>query len=118
MPTYETVFAVPLSLEGEEKQQSIKSVEDIISGAGGSVTSSQDMGEVKMAYKVKGHDRAYYHLIKFECPPSGVAVSGDGHRRVHVLRDHLEPFGQTKQRTASNEVYRVFRIVTHGAKGP
>ncbi|MBN2407320.1 MAG: 30S ribosomal protein S6 [Elusimicrobia bacterium] len=72
MPTYETVFAVPVSLEGDEKQQSIKSVEDIISGAGGSVKSSQDMGEMKMAYKVKGHDRAYYHLIKFECPPAGI----------------------------------------------
>ena len=72
MPTYETVFAIPSSVSDEERSQKIKGIEEFISGIGGAVKLSEEMGEKQLAYKVKGHDRAYYHLVKFSCPPDGI----------------------------------------------
>ncbi len=72
MHTYETVLAVAAVTGEDKRQESIKTVEDIVKNEGGSITSSTDMGEKKMAYKVKGHNRAYYHLVEFEAPGSVV----------------------------------------------
>jgi small subunit ribosomal protein S6 len=72
MPTYETVFAVPSILSEEEKGQSVKNIEEFITNFSGNINSSEGMGERKMAYKVKGHQRAYYHLIKFNLPAEAV----------------------------------------------
>ncbi|MDA3793268.1 MAG: 30S ribosomal protein S6 [Elusimicrobia bacterium] len=72
MHIYETVLAVAAVTGQDKKEESIHSVEKIVEKEGGSITSSSDMGEKKMAYKVKNHDRAYYHLIEFEAPGSVV----------------------------------------------
>jgi small subunit ribosomal protein S6 len=72
MPTYETIFAVPSVLSEEEVSGSVKTIEDMIAEAGGSLNLSESMGERKMAYNVKGYERAYYHLIQFECPPETI----------------------------------------------
>ena len=72
MPTYETVFAVPAIFSEDEKNQSIKEIEELIKGSSGNINSSEEMGEKRMAYKVKGHERAYYHLIKFDSPPVAI----------------------------------------------
>lgn len=72
MHIYETVFAIPSTLPAEEKDQSIKEVEGFIVEIGGSVKSSEEIGERKMAYKIEGHERAYYHLIRFDCPSDGI----------------------------------------------
>ncbi|MFC2062073.1 30S ribosomal protein S6 [Elusimicrobiota bacterium] len=82
MHTYETVFAVPASITIEEREGSIKSVEELITSLNGSVTTSEEIGEKEMAYKVKGNDRAYYHLIKFDCPPEKVNELSR-HYRIH-----------------------------------
>lgn len=70
MLTYETVFAVSTEISEEERSVSITQVEDLIKQLGGEVTSSDSIGERQMAYQVKGHDRAYYHLIRFDSPPN------------------------------------------------
>ena len=72
MPTYETVFAVPITLSEEERAESVKDIESFISEVGGSVTNNEELGEKKMAYKVKGKDRAYYHFMAFNCPADGI----------------------------------------------
>ena len=72
MPTYETIFALPSITSQEEQAQSIKEVEELINSSGGNIKSSENMGEKKMAYRVRGHDRAYYHLIKFDSPSSAI----------------------------------------------
>ena len=74
MPAYETIFAMPSNLSEEERNQGVKEVEKRIEEASGTVKSSEGMGEKRMAYKVKGHELAYYHLIKFDCPPKGIEV--------------------------------------------
>lgn len=85
MPIYETIFAVPSTSSEEEQTQSIKDVEEFITSAGGSINSSEDMGERRMAYKVKGHERAYYHLIKFDSPP-GVIEGIKRHYSINAGR--------------------------------
>ncbi|MFC2048623.1 30S ribosomal protein S6 [Elusimicrobiota bacterium] len=82
MHVYETVFAVSATLGEDERQQSIKSVEETISTLGGAISTSEEMGEKKLAYKVDGHDRAYYHVIKFSCPPSAIDELKK-HYRIH-----------------------------------
>jgi len=72
MPSYETVFVVPSTLAEEERSRSVKEIEKMISKSGGKVTSSEDLGEKRLAYKIKNHDRAYYHLIKFDSSPDFV----------------------------------------------
>lgn len=72
MHTYETILAVAAAAGEDKRQESINSVEEILKKEGGSITSSTEMGEKKMAYKVDGHGRAYYHLIEFEAPGTAV----------------------------------------------
>ncbi len=72
MPIYETVFAVPSILSGDEQSNSVNDIEELIKKAGGKINSSESMGEKKMAYIVKGHERAYYHLINFESTPDSI----------------------------------------------
>lgn len=72
MPAYETIFAMPSILSEEEKAQGIKEIEKRIQESSGNIKSSEGMGDRKMAYKVKGHERAYYHLIKFDSPPDAI----------------------------------------------
>ena len=72
MPIYEAVFAVPSSLSEEDRVNSVTEVEKLIAKVGGTVKFSNEIGERKMAYSVKQHDRAYYHLIKFESPATAV----------------------------------------------
>ncbi|MFH1415254.1 MAG: 30S ribosomal protein S6 [Elusimicrobiota bacterium] len=84
MPAYETVFAVPAVLSEEEQSQSIREVEELIREAGGNIVSSEQMGERKMAYIVKGHERAYYYLIKFDSPPEKI----DGFKRHYRINSN------------------------------
>ncbi len=88
MPSYETVFAIPSIISEEEKNKSIESVEKLISESSGQVISSDDMGERKLAYSVKGNERAYYHVIKFDMPSSEVNKL-KGHYRLeeNFIRD-------------------------------
>ncbi len=74
MISYETVFAVPVTLSEEEREQSIKGIEKLIQESGGEVKASEDLGERKLAYKVKNHTRAYYHLIKFVSPTDKIDI--------------------------------------------
>ena len=46
--------------------------EEFITNFSGNISSSEGMGERRMAYKVKGYERAYYHVIKFSLPPESV----------------------------------------------
>ena len=81
MPTYETIFAIPTVISEEEQTKSIKEVEDMIINAGGTLNISESMGEKRMAYNVKGFERAYYHLIQFDCPPESI----EGFKRYYNI---------------------------------
>ncbi len=72
MPAYETVFAVPAAFSEEERADSLKSVEDLITAAGGEIGSVDEMGDKKMAYPVKKNEVAGYYCIHFSSPSSGI----------------------------------------------
>ncbi len=80
MPTYETVFAVPANFGEEEREKSVKEAEKIVSSNGGKIALSEEMGEREMAYKVKGHSRAYYHLLVFDAPAESFQAISDYYR--------------------------------------
>ena len=81
MPTYETIFALPSVISEEEQSQSVKEIEELIGGFGGNITLSEDMGEKRMAYKVRGYERAFYHIIKFDSPPESI----EGFKRFYKI---------------------------------
>ncbi|MGM0568024.1 MAG: 30S ribosomal protein S6 [Elusimicrobiota bacterium] len=77
MISYESVFALPASMPEEERKSCIEEAEKAITSSKGKLIESEDMGEKQMAYIVKGHKRAYYHLIRFDAPPEAFKSIND-----------------------------------------
>ena len=88
MPIDEQVFDLPAKLSDDERYQSVKEIEKLITDTGGEVNKSEELGERKMAYKVKENNFAYYHLIEFNSPPDFI-VGLNKHYRINerYIRD-------------------------------
>lgn len=65
MNKYETVFLISNKITKEQKNAVITKVTDFIA-KNGKITKTEDLGERKLAYEVKKHDKAVYYIIEFE----------------------------------------------------
>ena len=65
MNKYETVFLISNKITPEEREGVITKFKDLIS-KNGKITSTEDIGEKKLAYEVRKHTEAFYYIINFE----------------------------------------------------
>ena len=65
MNKYETVFLISNKITPEEREGVLTKFKDLIS-KNGKITSTEDIGEKKLAYEVRKHTEAFYYIINFE----------------------------------------------------
>ena len=72
MNKYESVVIVNPNLEEESIKNLEKKFSDLIN-TDGNVTSVEEMGKRKLAYKIKKQKEGFYFVIKFEAKPELIA---------------------------------------------
>jgi len=71
--SYEMVFIVRPDLEGDEMDDVIADVQDLIERNDGKVEKFEPWGLHKLAYPIQDHQEGRYVLSTFELEPSNVA---------------------------------------------
>jgi len=72
--SYEMVFIVRPDLEGDDFEDVIADVQDLIKRNDGEVTKMEPWGLRRMAYPIKDHSEGRYVLSNFELEPRNVAA--------------------------------------------
>jgi small subunit ribosomal protein S6 len=68
--TYDLVLLLTSDAPEEQRTRILSAVESAIAGGGGSVERNDDWGLRPMAYEIRHHPEAEYHLLQFQAPPS------------------------------------------------
>lgn len=87
MNKYETVFLVTNTINDEERKDVLEKIKKLIS-INGTITSTEELGEKKLAYEVREHEKAFYYVIKFESESSFIAEL----ERVYRITDEIIKF--------------------------
>ena len=74
MRSYEMIFIVRPDLEGDELDDVLDEVQDLIKRNDGEVTKVEPWGLRKLAYPIKKHHEGRYVLTDFELEPSNVSA--------------------------------------------
>lgn len=72
MSKYEIMFIVKADIAEEEVANVVKSFEKVLTDMGGTIISSKDLGQKKLAYEIDKQVRGYYHLLNVECESKAV----------------------------------------------
>lgn len=72
MSKYEIMFIVKADIAEEEVANVVKSFEKVLTDMGGTIVSSKDLGQKKLAYEIDKQVRGYYHLLNVECESKAV----------------------------------------------
>ncbi|NOY07150.1 MAG: 30S ribosomal protein S6 [Chlorobi bacterium] len=85
---YETTFIVNSSLDDDHIDNIIKSVEDMITKAGGTIVSTERIGRRRLAYPIAKRNNGYYVSLEYElADPSLVAkMERTFHHNEDILR--------------------------------
>ncbi len=85
---YETTFIVNSSLDDDHIDNIIKSVEDMITRAGGTVVSTERIGRRRLAYPIAKRNNGYYVSLEYEiADPALVAkLEQTFHHNEDILR--------------------------------
>lgn len=73
MRSYEMVFIVHPELDGDELDDVISNVEELIKRNNGKVTKVEPWGLRKLAYPIKKQQEGRYFLMEFDLEPDGIA---------------------------------------------
>lgn len=65
MSKYETIFLVSNKTTEEKRTELFNRIKEFIN-KNGSITNSEDLGEKKLAYEIRKHEKAFYYDIEFE----------------------------------------------------
>lgn len=85
--TYEGLFIIDSNRYHREGAAIVKSIEQIITAAGGELLVSRIWDERRLAYAVDGHRKGVYWLIYFQSPgPSLIGVNRQLRIKEEVLR--------------------------------
>ena len=72
MNKYETVFLVTNTINDEERKKILEKIKSLIS-VNGTITEIEELGEKKLAYEVRKHEKAFYYVINFESDSGFIA---------------------------------------------
>lgn len=72
MRVYEELFIVKPDATGEEIDQVVEQVQNVITGGGGAVGKIDRWGVRKLAYRVHKQHEGYYVLVQFSSGPEAV----------------------------------------------
>jgi small subunit ribosomal protein S6 len=67
-PIYDLMLLLSADAEEEQRKKILADVESAISGAGGSIERDDDWGRRPLAYEIRHHPDAEYHLLQFHAP--------------------------------------------------
>lgn len=65
MSKYETIFLVSNKITEEKRIELFNRIKEFIT-KNGSISSAEDLGEKKLAYEIRKHEKAFYYDIEFE----------------------------------------------------
>lgn len=74
MRSYEMVFIVRPDLEGDDFEEVVADVQDLIERNEGEVTKMEPWGLRRMAYAILDHQEGHYVLTNFELEPRNVTA--------------------------------------------
>lgn len=60
MNSYETVILVTNTINDEQRKDVLEKIKKLIS-VNGTITSTEELGEKKLAYEVRKHAKAFYY---------------------------------------------------------
>ncbi len=85
---YETTFIINSSLDDDHIENIIKSVEDMITKAGGTIVSTERIGRRRLAYPIAKRNNGYYVSLEYEiADPALVAkMERTFHHNEDILR--------------------------------
>jgi len=69
MNKYETVILLSNKITNGQRNIIFNKIKDLIS-QNGTIESSQEIGEKKLAYEIRKHEKAFYYIINFESESS------------------------------------------------
>jgi small subunit ribosomal protein S6 len=111
---YELLYIIPNKFTTEEAAAIDEKIKKEISGFGGEITYSEDWGDKKLAYIIRGFSYGYYKLVEFDISGSELGkldnflrLSNDvlRHQVVRIKKRSLEDIEADKQR--SENLYRI-----------
>ncbi len=70
MRNYENLVIVKPTLTAEEIQESLKTIQEIITSNGGEIAATDDMGMRKLAYQIDKNERGFFQVIYYSAEPS------------------------------------------------
>lgn len=73
MRNYEMVFIIHPEVEGDNTEDVINDVKDLIGRNGGEVTKVEPWGLHKLAYPIQNQQEGRYILMEFDLEPQNVA---------------------------------------------
>lgn len=65
MRAYETTFILVPSLDAEGLQKEIDGIKEVITGAGGEITTEKEWGRRRLAYPIQDNSEGIYHILRF-----------------------------------------------------
>ena len=74
MRSYEMVYIIRPDIEGDNVEDVIADVQDLIERNDGEVTKVEPWGLHRLAYPIKNHQEGRYVLATFELEPTNVAA--------------------------------------------
>ncbi len=86
MNKYETVILISNQIAEEQRDNVISKIKNLIN-ENGKVTEIENMGEKKLAYVVRKHERAFYYIINFE---SDVSFISELERNYRIMDEILK----------------------------
>ena len=107
MRNYENLVIVRPTLTAEEIQQSIQTIEEIITSNGGEIATTDTMGMRKLAYPIDKNERGHFHVIYYSAEPS---VITEIERRFRINEELLRfvtiKYDTNREITAWNELVK------------
>jgi small subunit ribosomal protein S6 len=117
MPMYEIMFIVEPSLEGEDLEQAIDKVKDLMEKDGGEIVNLKKMGKRRLAYEINDFRDGHYVLVNVQAGNKMVGELehffkvNEGYLRHIVFRmeenrekiEKVQPQEITEQETAEKD---------------
>lgn len=92
MNNYETVFIASNKISDEQRKNVFEKFKKLIS-TNGTISSTEELGEKKLAYEIRKHSKGFYYVIKFEAESSFIAEL----ERVYRITDEIIKFMVVKE---------------------
>jgi small subunit ribosomal protein S6 len=86
VPTYETLFITPPNLVEEDESSTIKTMSQVVTDGGGSITVAERMGRRRLAYPIREFDEGVYVRLLYD---SGGDVPKELERRIRLSENVL-----------------------------